>query len=447
MGRSRAATTRPRVEGSVGQRIRELRKRAGLTQAQLAAGRYTSAYISALENGLARPSLAAMQHLADRLGIRVDELVREQDAQWDRLEADLQLAAGEWQEAVDRYTSLLERATSPADTGALRRGRAEALCRLGRPREALADAAVAYEQLTRAGAAEEAAYAGYWLAFANFQLDNLVEARAIAHQLLAEVRAGLRVQDDFKLRLLIALGMIEDWDGQHERALAYLEEARSLTDGMDTRRQARFLFTLAQSYAKSGDHEAAIRNGAQALTLFEATESDVEAGVLRNTMALAYLNAGNAGRAGEFAEQARAILERVSDRRQLAHVAETQARIALANQDRAASHAYAFEALDLARSVGDGQAEAAALVTLARARRSESVQSAEATYAQAADLLRRVGPRRHLQELLREWSELLVSEGRHEEAVKLLTEALSAETAGGAPGIGLGAPATRAASR
>ncbi|HET7636793.1 MAG TPA: helix-turn-helix domain-containing protein, partial [Candidatus Limnocylindria bacterium] len=123
MGRSRAATTRPRVEGNVGQRIRELRKRAGLTQAQLAAGRYTSAYISALENGLARPSLAAMQHLADRLGIRVDELVREQDAQWDRLEADLQLAAGEWQEAVDRYTSLLERATSPADTGALRRGR------------------------------------------------------------------------------------------------------------------------------------------------------------------------------------------------------------------------------------------------------------------------------------------------------------------------------------
>jgi hypothetical protein len=106
-------------------------------------------------------------------------------------------------------------------------------------------------------------------------------------------------------------------------------------------------------------------------------------------------------------------------------VAETQAQIALANDDEQAMNEYALEALDLARSVGDGHAEAAALLTLARARRRTDASAAEATYAQTATLLRRVGPRRHLQELLGEWAELLVSQDRHQEAVALLQEALT----------------------
>jgi tetratricopeptide (TPR) repeat protein len=398
-----------------------------MTQADVAAGRYTNAYISALENGLVRPSLAAMTHVAERLGVGVDELMREQSSAWERLEADLRLAAGEWVEAVDRYTALLDRTGSAHERAVLLRGRAEALCRLDRPREAIADAASAFEVLSNAGATVDAASAGYWLAFANYLLGNTAEARAIAHQLLAEVRGGLQIQDDFKLRLLVALGMIEDLDGHHERALGFLEEARSLTEGMDDQRRARFLFTLAQSYAKSGDHEAALRNGAQALALFETLHASLEAGVLRNTMALAHLQVGNVSRAAELAEQARNAVERLNDRRQLAHVADTQARIALALDDRTSAHAFIFEALDLARSTGDRHAEAAAMLTLARAGRADDPASAQSTYAQAAELLRRVGPRRHLQEVLREWAELLVGEKRHEEAVALLQEALAAE--------------------
>jgi tetratricopeptide (TPR) repeat protein len=404
-----------------------------MTQADVAAGRYTNAYISALENGLVRPSLAAMTHVAERLGVGVDELMREQASAWERLEADLRLASGEWVDALDRYTTLLDRNPPPHEAALLHRGRAEALCRLDRPREAVGDAAKAYEILAAGEATVDAASAGYWLAFANYLLGNTAEARAIAHQLLAEVRAGLQVQDDFKLRLLIALGMIEDLDGHHDRALGFLEEARSLTDGMDTQRRARFLFSLARSYAATGDHEAAVRNGTQALGLFQALGSEVEAGSLQNILAYAHLHAGNVGRAAELAEQARNVVERLNDRRQLAHVAETQAQIALATNDRTSAHAFIFEALDLARSTGDRHAEAAAMLTLARARRADDPASAESTYAQTAELLRRVGPRRHLQEVLREWAELLVAQKRHEEAVALLQEALGEPSAGAAP--------------
>ena len=64
--RSRAAEDRS-IAIAVGGRIRSERKRQGLTQAALAGTRYTKAYISALENGLSKPSVAALSYIADRL--------------------------------------------------------------------------------------------------------------------------------------------------------------------------------------------------------------------------------------------------------------------------------------------------------------------------------------------------------------------------------------------
>jgi len=425
MPKTRAPTKRPRVDNAVGTRLRTARHRAGLTQRELAGDRYTPAYISALEVGLVRPSWAALTYLSGRLGLPMHELVREARPGWDRLTADLHLAAGDWQVAADRYTQLLETGTG-TDAALMRSGRAEALSRLDRPRDALPDAAAAYEALTRAGQHADAAYAGYWLAYAHHQLDNTDEARALLHQILAEVRAGLTVQADFKLRLLVALSILESWDGHHDRALALLEEGRALTDEMDDRRRATFLFSLARNYAETGDHEAALRAGSAALPLFEAADAQRDATSLRNTLALTYLQLGNVTRAAELAAEARDLSTRKSDQSLLAHVAETEARIALAAGDHAAVRDRVAEALDLARATHNSHAESSALLTLARSQRQIGDPNAEATYRQAAELIRSAGPRPRLAEVLREWADLLVAEKRHEEAVDLLQEALSA---------------------
>ena len=425
MPKTRAPTKRPRVDNAVGTRLRTARHRAGLTQRELAGDRYTPAYISALEVGLVRPSWAALTYLSGRLGLPMHELVREARPGWDRLTADLHLAAGDWQVAADRYTQLLETGTG-TDAALMRSGRAEALSRLDRPRDALPDAAAAYEALTRAGQHADAAYAGYWLAYAHHQLDNTDEARALLHQILAEVRAGLTVQADFKLRLLVALSILESWDGHHDRALALLEEGRALTDEMDDRRRATFLFSLARNYAETGDHEAALRAGSAALPLFEAADAQRDATSLRNTLALTYLQLGNVTRAAELAAEARDLSTRKSDQSLLAHVAETEAQIALAAGDHAAVRDRVAEALDLARATQNSHAESSALLTLARSQRQIGDPNAEATYRQAAELIRSAGPRPRLAEVLREWADLLVAEKRHEEAVDLLQEALSA---------------------
>lgn len=427
MPKTRLPTKRPRVDTTVGPRLRAARHRLGLTQRALAGDRYTAAYISALEVGLVRPSWAALTYLSGRLGMAVHELVREAEPGWDRLAADLQLASGDWQQAADSYTELLDGTAVGTGAALLRRGRAEALCRLGHPREALADAAAAYETLTQAGQQADAAYAGYWLGYAHYQLDNTDEARALLHQLLAEVRAGLAVQADFKLRVLVALAMVESWDGHHDRALALLEEGRALSDQMDDRRRASYLQSLALSHAQTGDHEAALRAGSSALTLFEAADAEREAGSLRNSLALTYLQLGNSARATEMAAEARTLGVRHEDRRLLAHVAETEAQIALAAGDHAAVRERVAEALELARATENVHAESSALLTLARSQRqSGDHEAAEQTYRQAVELLRHFGPRPRLAEVLREWADLLVSQGRHAEAVGLLQEALSA---------------------
>jgi tetratricopeptide (TPR) repeat protein len=396
-----------------------------MTQAQLAGDRYTGAYISALENGLVRASLAALTYLGERLDVSPEELLRETAPHWERLEADLQLAAGNWEPAADRYTALLDRKQSKTDGALLLRGRAEAYCRLGRARDALTDAAAAYETLRQAGRHVDAAYAGYWLAYAHYQLDNVAESRAIGHQLLAEIRAGLSVQADFKVRLLVALASTESWEGRHDRALAFLEEARVLSSELTDRGRASFLFSLANGFAQTGDHEAALRAGAEALGLFVAVDAKLEAGALRNTLAMTNLELGNVTRASELATEGRALAERYGDKRLLAHVAETQAQIALAQHDDTAVFEYANEALDLARSTGNGHAEASALLTLARWHRDRwEPARAEATYLEAAQLLRRIGPKTRLADILRETAALLVTQQRHEEAVGLLQEAL-----------------------
>ena len=101
----------------IGTRLRAARQRAGLTQREVAEPRYTKAYISALENGLIKPSMAALRFVATKLGTTASELLADTDLQWDRTEAELRLAAGDWQAAIDAWRTILERGAADADRG------------------------------------------------------------------------------------------------------------------------------------------------------------------------------------------------------------------------------------------------------------------------------------------------------------------------------------------
>src|SRR2546427_5435154 len=73
---SEAATTSAQSAGSrlrgprqLGERLRTLRIAAGMTQTDLAGGRFSKEYVSQIERGKTRPTTETLEWLAARLGV------------------------------------------------------------------------------------------------------------------------------------------------------------------------------------------------------------------------------------------------------------------------------------------------------------------------------------------------------------------------------------------
>jgi transcriptional regulator with XRE-family HTH domain len=423
---ARATESDRELAKRIGQRIREARHRAGLTQQQVAGDRYTKAYVSALETGIARPSMVALNHIADRLNLPASHFIDAAHPGWTRLEVDMQLAAGEWQAAADGYRALLEDSPDEGSRADLLRGLAEALARLDQGKDTIAAASEAARLYGLASRDADAALARYWLAYGLYQSDNEPDARSLLNALLEQVRAGLHVEPDFEMRLLTSLAAVESRAGQAPRALAYLEEARGLAADLDDRRRAAFLFNLAISYREVGDFEAAIRAGTQGMALYRAAGAIFESARIENDLALAYLAVGQIGRARELASDARVQIESTGDERWMAAVTDTEAQVALAGGDTVGALRLAAEARDYAARSGNELASLAAMLTEARAMRIDGqLAGAEQRFAEAAALARSSRVPTRLREVLREWAGLRADAGDHRGAYELTSEALT----------------------
>jgi tetratricopeptide (TPR) repeat protein len=422
----RAAEKDRELAVRIGQRIRDARHRASLTQQQLAGDRYTKAYVSALETGIARPSMVALRYLSERLGLPASHFIDETNPTWTRLEVDMRLAAGEWQAAADGYQALLDDAPEESMRPELLRGLAEALARMDRGREAIASASEAARLYSEAGREGDAALARYWLAYGLYQSDNEPDARSLLVALLEQVRSGLAVEPDFEMRLLTSLAAVESRAGNAARALAYLEEARGLSADLDDRRRAAFLFNLAVGYREVGDFEAAIRAGTQGMALYRAAGAVFESARIENDLALAYLATGQTDRARELVADARAQIEPTGDERWLAAVIDTEAQVALATGETDEALRLSATAREYASRSGNELARMAAVITEARAlRRASRTDEAERTFAEAVAIARESRVPNRLREVLREWADLRAETGDHRGAYELTREALA----------------------
>jgi len=421
--RSLAAEDRD-LARQIGTKLRTARHAAGLTQQQVAAGRYTKAYVSALENGLIKPSMAALRFLAVRLGTTPSELLAESDTRWARLDSELRLAAGDWQSAADGFNALLE-AAQGAERGRVLVGLAEAMHRLGRGGKAVAIASEAAELLARSGLVAEARLARYWLAASHHQADNSAEARRLLEQLISDDTESAPLGADVRVRVLIALASTIMHAGEPKVALTLLEEARGIGADLDDRRRGALLHSLALGYRETGDMEAAVRNGLQSLALYRSAEAEVESASIENELALIFVGLGNLAEARRHAAAARTQFENIKQDFGLAHVSDTEGQIALAAGDARAAGERAAEAVDMARRSGNHKAEISGLLTQARAKRLLGDTAAAAAILSDAAGLARSGPKPRLRDILSEWSELMAESGDVAKAYELSREALA----------------------
>lgn len=421
--RRRVVVDETALAQAIGARIKERRLGAGLTQSALAGDRYTKAYISALEHGLAKPSMAALNYLAPRLGTTAAALIADQDPAWARIEADLAMASGDWAKALDAYEALLERTADRGATAELQVAIAECLCRQNRSREAIRPATEAVEAFTALGRHGDVPRAEYWLASAQYQSENLEGARSIVTSLIGRVRDGLQVSGDFHVKLLVSAAMIETAAGNPSQSLAYLEEARSRSADLDLRRQGALLATLATAHREAGDLEGAIRHGQDAIAVLRVAEADIMVQDLENELAMAYVANGNISRAAELAHDARNRAEGRGDLHIMAHVIDTQAVIALAAGDSAKAIKLATESITISEQGENDRGRLSALITRARAYAAAGDHAAaaadfEVAAAGAADL-----PARR-REVLSAWADSLAALGQHDRAFALAREAL-----------------------
>jgi tetratricopeptide (TPR) repeat protein len=409
---------------AIGQRLRQARLAAGLTQQALAGDRYTKAYISALENGIAKPSMAALNYLGPRLGTTPSELLADPTVAWSRIEADLALASGDWSNALDGYTSLLETTVERRARAEVLLGIAESMCRLDRPAEAIRPATEASTVFGELDRLSDQTRAQYWLASANMQQDNPDEARSLLRGVLDRVRSGVDLGPDFATRVLIGLAVLESYQGEPAKALAYVEEAKGLAADLDTRRRGAFLAALASAYRNNGDLEGAIRTGIQALALLQAAESELEVGLVENQLALAYVANGNLDKARETVRHARTGAS--GNPRLDALLADTEAGVELEAGNAKRSLELADEAIGLSEQADHNKALLDALVSKARALSAlKRHDEAAAMFQRADDLAQRIAPASRRRQILSAWADTLAALGKHDEAYALARRALA----------------------
>lgn len=139
----------------LGRRIRQLRLDRNLSQEELAAPDYTAAYISHIEHGKRRPSREALEHITDKLGLSIEQLLTGRDPDEDLRQeiAVLQAVDQIHQGQASGALSALEEVCKAAEGAGNQRvahmahtGLGLALFRLGKLHDALA----AYEQALEA---------------------------------------------------------------------------------------------------------------------------------------------------------------------------------------------------------------------------------------------------------------------------------------------------------
>jgi len=225
----------------LGERLRQLRVAAGLTQSDLAGDRFSKEYISQIERGKTRPTVETIDWLALRLGVDAGYLASGVSSD-ERAKAEAMLARADaltqeqrFPEAVEEYrralSSVLATGSQELQVRALA-GEATALAHDGEPRAAL---------------------------------DLLTQARAIAE--------GESFSDIDRADILFRLGMCRYLLSSISTAINLFSEALALGErsGLPSDRLRLDVFSWrSRCYRRQRDYEAAREDVEHALELAEA---------------------------------------------------------------------------------------------------------------------------------------------------------------------------------
>jgi tetratricopeptide (TPR) repeat protein len=273
---------------AVGERLRQARLDAGLTQRDLAFEGCTAAYVSRIEAGARVPSLQIIHEFAKRLGVTPEFLATGRpdaaDLSSELLEAEIAFQLGDVSRAEELYEAARETADSP-------RALAQALLGLGRLALhrgeidvgiSLLEAAVGSGQL----APGDASTAANELGRSYASLGRFDDAFAIFERFLAAARERGDRYDEVRFSLLLANSYADH--GDYGRAHGTLGEVLQLArETIDPKLRASLYWSQSRVHFSQGDHDGAAEYARLALATLKASEQTLEAA--RALLLLAYI--------------------------------------------------------------------------------------------------------------------------------------------------------------
>jgi tetratricopeptide (TPR) repeat protein len=274
---------RPRDD--LGERVRRLRIAAGLSQTQLAAGRFSKEYVSQIERGKTRPTAETLGWLAGRLGV---------DPAF--------LTSGVSETDRSRWEAVL--------------ARAEALVEQHRYNDAAAELGRALDATRTAGAVDLTLRALTGRAWALMELGELKEAI----DLLLEARdlaESPRFTDVERADVLFRLGVCRYKLSSVSTAAALFDEAIKLAEESSLPcdlLRADILGWRSRCFRRQRDYLAAREDVERALELAEALANPRTAANVYFQASLVAEREGHLGLARSYAERAKACYEDISDR-------------------------------------------------------------------------------------------------------------------------------------
>jgi tetratricopeptide (TPR) repeat protein len=279
---------------ALGERVRLLRRSAGLSQSELAAGRFSKEYVSQIERGKARPTRETLEWLAERLDTDPEFLehgVRKAEAKRVAADADaaeLLLEAHRYDEAL-RMLRRSRPAAAAAPTLLLRllRGEAWALLRMGGLDEAMSVLEEAASVALSPGFTDvDRAEVVYLVGVVRYQQSSIDEAIVLLGQALvlaqsSEERSDRLRSDIFHWRARCHRRH-RDWVAAEEDIERALELAEAIGDA---RRTADALFQASLVAQRQGRWVLARSYAERSRELFERLGDDATAARLLNNLA------------------------------------------------------------------------------------------------------------------------------------------------------------------
>jgi tetratricopeptide (TPR) repeat protein len=261
---------------AVGERLREARERAGLTQRDLAFPGCSPAYISRIESGDRIPSLQLLRELGRRLNVSEDYLAtganRAAPDDPRLIEAELGVRLGETEQAQQLYEDVLEAPWRQDDQAQAHAGLGELAYLAGEPREAInrierALAIWGEQPSDRPSLAET-------FGRAKAQLGRVDEAVAIFESCLAAAEQRQDTMEQLRAAVLLANALVDG--GEFERASAILsEKIASAEAARDPILRARLYWSQSRLYGMQNDSQRAVRYARRALEIVELAEDDL----------------------------------------------------------------------------------------------------------------------------------------------------------------------------